>query len=75
VSARSVRSVVARPRRLRGKANSGDPLLIALTGYGQTADIQRARAAGFDHHLVKPVDPQTVRKLLGHAGASRVAGF
>jgi PAS domain S-box-containing protein len=62
-------------RRLRGKADSGDPLLIALTGYGQSADILRSRAAGFDHHLVKPVDPQTVRKLLGRAGVTRANGY
>jgi CheY-like chemotaxis protein len=32
--------------------------LIALTGYGQEEDIRRSRAAGFDEHLVKPVDPE-----------------
>jgi CheY-like chemotaxis protein len=30
--------------------------LIALTGYGQESDIERSRRAGFDHHLVKPVE-------------------
>ena len=38
--------------------------LIALTGYGLPEDIRRARAAGFDAHLVKPVDVRTLERLL-----------
>jgi CheY-like chemotaxis protein len=38
--------------------------LIALTGYGQEEDRRRSRAAGFDAHLVKPVDPEALRQLL-----------
>jgi PAS domain S-box-containing protein len=38
--------------------------LVALTGYGQTADRQRALTAGFDDHLVKPVDPDRLAELL-----------
>jgi len=38
--------------------------LVALTGYGQEADRQRFREAGFDYHLVKPADPQKVQELL-----------
>jgi PAS domain S-box-containing protein len=38
--------------------------LIALTGWGQDADKQRTKAAGFDHHLVKPADPAELRRLL-----------
>ena len=41
-------------RRLR-RGRNGHATLIALTGYGQPEDRQRARAAGFDIHLVKPV--------------------
>ena len=42
-----------------------EPLrLIALTGWGQDEDRQRALAAGFDHHLTKPVDPAQLSKLL-----------
>ena len=37
----------------------------SLTGYGQSDDQERARAAGFDAHLVKPVDLQLLRKHLG----------
>jgi len=45
--------------RLRERSGTGgEPLhLIALTGYGQEQDRERARRAGFDQHLVKPVDP------------------
>jgi PAS domain S-box-containing protein len=39
-------------------------LLIALTGYGQETDRARSAAAGFDHHLVKPVDPEQLMAVL-----------
>ncbi len=39
--------------------------LIAVTGWGQEADRQRSRAAGFDHHTVKPVDPDVLLDLIG----------
>lgn len=39
-------------------------LLIALTGWGQAADKQRAIAAGFDHHLTKPADPDALQELI-----------
>jgi two-component system, OmpR family, response regulator len=42
-------------RELRKRPSTRDVLLIALTGYGGDEDRLRARAAGFDHHLVKPV--------------------
>jgi signal transduction histidine kinase len=38
--------------------------IVALTGWGQEQDRQNARAAGFDDHLVKPVDPQVLRRAL-----------
>lgn len=47
------------------------PMLIACTGWGQQEDVERAREAGFDHHLVKPVDPDAVLKLLSRAPAAR----
>jgi len=52
---------VARELRLRHGANV---TLVALTGWGQDADRRRALAAGFDHHLTKPVDPETLNTLL-----------
>ena len=51
-------------RRMRGDQGLRDVTLIALTGFGQEEDRRRAVDAGFDHHLVKPVDPEVVRELL-----------
>ena len=51
-------------RRLRATINAADALLIALTGYGQADDRRKSAQAGFDHHLVKPTDPATLRELL-----------
>jgi CheY-like chemotaxis protein len=39
-------------------------LLVAMTGWGQEEDMRKATAAGFDHHLVKPVHPQQLERLL-----------
>jgi len=50
--------------RLRDSAESKRPVLIAVTGYGQTDDRQRALDAGFDHHLVKPVNFEALNTLL-----------
>ncbi|MFN0196858.1 MAG: PAS domain S-box protein [Planctomycetaceae bacterium] len=51
-------------RRLRLHPELGNMVLVAMTGYGQAADRQRSREAGFDHHLVKPADFEQVRELL-----------
>jgi CheY-like chemotaxis protein len=51
-------------RRLRAMNLSPRPMLVALTGYGQAEDVRRSREAGFDHHLVKPADPQALTELL-----------
>jgi signal transduction histidine kinase len=48
-------------------AGGAQPLLIALTGWGQEADRARARAAGFDHHLVKPLDLEQLLDRLAEA--------
>jgi two-component system CheB/CheR fusion protein len=50
--------------RLREKNELRSLRLIALTGYGTAADRQRARAAGFDHHVVKPAEPHRLAELL-----------
>lgn len=55
-------------RRLRQRDDMKSSLLIALTGYGQPVDRERAREAGFDHHLVKPADSEALRQLLASAG-------
>jgi CheY-like chemotaxis protein len=54
-------------RQIRAVLGSG-AMLVALTGWGQEEDQQRARAAGFDHHLTKPADPDVVERLIAAAG-------
>jgi signal transduction histidine kinase/ActR/RegA family two-component response regulator len=54
-------------RRLRREAGLPRPVLIALSGYGQETDRHRGRDAGFDEHLVKPVDPDVICDLLRNA--------
>ncbi|MGD9647335.1 MAG: PAS domain S-box protein [Pirellulales bacterium] len=51
-------------RRIRERREFDDIVLIALTGWGQAGDRQRSRAAGFQHHLVKPADIAALRSLL-----------
>jgi CheY-like chemotaxis protein len=51
-------------RELRAHTDGGPPYLVALTGYGQDEDQRLAAAAGFDRHLVKPVDHDVLEKLL-----------
>ncbi len=51
-------------RRIRTKFSHEQVTLIALTGWGQEEDRRRSRAAGFDHHLVKPPDLEKLRELL-----------
>jgi CheY-like chemotaxis protein len=51
--------------RLREIPGLDGARLIALTGYGQESDRKRTRAAGFQHHLVKPVDLSTIDDVLG----------
>ena len=49
--------------RIRHEAWGGNMKLIAVTGWGQESDKRRALAAGFDHHLTKPVDPDRLALL------------
>ena len=51
-------------QQLRRNPATSESHLIAITAWGEEKDKQRGREAGFDHHLVKPVDPQTLRDLL-----------
>jgi PAS domain S-box-containing protein len=51
-------------RALRGDAEQSVATLIALSGYGQEEDQRKARQAGFDRHLTKPVDPDVLTELL-----------
>jgi PAS domain S-box-containing protein len=51
-------------RTLRADAEQAEATLIALSGYGQEEDVRKARQAGFDRHLTKPVDPVALTRLL-----------
>jgi signal transduction histidine kinase len=51
-------------RRVRAESWGRDAVLVALTGWGQEIDRRRSRDAGFDLHLVKPVDPATLCHML-----------
>lgn len=54
-------------QRIR-QEQGNDIVLIAQTGYSQDSDRERARAAGFNHHIVKPLDLKLLQTLLGKAG-------
>jgi PAS domain S-box-containing protein len=51
-------------RHLRADSATAGALLVAITGYGQDADLALSRAAGFDHHYLKPVDMDALRAVL-----------
>ncbi len=51
-------------RRIRAESWGQHAVLVALTGWGQEVDRRRSREAGFDMHLVKPVDPATICDML-----------
>ena len=52
-------------RRLRAEPHGKDVVLIALTGWGQQEHRERSRLAGFDAHLTKPLDHETLSKFFG----------
>ncbi len=58
-------------RSLRARSDGPRPLLVALTGFGQAEDRARTAAAGFDHHLTKPVDPKLLQTLMQTARDAR----
>ena len=51
----------------RSLRRQGGVTLVALTGWGQETDRRRTAEAGFDHHLIKPIDPQMLNVLLAEA--------
>jgi signal transduction histidine kinase/CheY-like chemotaxis protein len=51
-------------RALRNAPESSRMVLIAISGYGQDEDRRRSREAGFDHHLVKPVEPAELARII-----------
>jgi len=58
-------------RRIRELPGGKNVRLIAMSGWGQPADRERALAAGIDEHLVKPVDPTRLRELLDRIAKTR----
>ncbi|HJV11916.1 MAG TPA: PAS domain S-box protein [Burkholderiales bacterium] len=57
-------------RRLRAMRELDGVRIVAITGWGQEADRQRSREAGFDLHLVKPVDPNELVRVLDEQGGA-----
>jgi CheY-like chemotaxis protein len=51
-------------RRIRADEGGAGVRLVALTGYGQPEDRRRALEAGFEEHMVKPIDPERLTELL-----------
>ena len=51
-------------KRIRQQPTLDNIVLVAMTGYGRETDRQRSQEAGFDHHLVKPVNFGKVRTLM-----------
>jgi len=70
-------------RLLRAQDMFSETLLIAVTGYGRASDVKQTESAGFDHHLVKPIDYEKLHAHLvaraargvGGADGSRTAGY
>ena len=60
-------------RRVRNELGLKDVVLVALTGYGREEDKRNAMAAGFDYHLVKPVDPEALGGFVSGLGSDASA--
>jgi CheY-like chemotaxis protein len=61
-------------RRLRRQPGAEQALLVAVTAYGGDEDRKKGHEAGFDHYLVKPVDPDDLCRLLASEALHRAAG-
>ena len=62
--------------KLRDNPTTARARLIAVTAYGQDEDRRRSQEAGFEQHLVKPVDPDTLQRALnGSAVLNRKSGL
>src|SRR5207249_2046889 len=59
-------------RRIRDEPWGKEIILIAVTGWGRDEERRLARDAGFDKHLLKPVDPQSLMQLVAELHASRL---
>ena len=58
-------------RAVRGMQLPSQPLIAAVTGWGQPADRERAREAGFDRHFAKPISEENIRSLLTEVAENR----
>lgn len=58
-------------KRVRANPALQDAVLVAMTGHGQAEDKKETRAAGFAYHLVKPVEPDVLQKLLAQIAAGK----
>jgi CheY-like chemotaxis protein len=54
-------------RRIREQRQDRRVVMVAMTGWGQEEDKRKSKEAGFDRHLVKPVDPAVLEELLASA--------
>jgi CheY-like chemotaxis protein/two-component sensor histidine kinase len=61
-------------RRIRERPKFKDMILIAQTGWGRDEDRQRSREAGFDHHLVKPIDRRLLTEILADPQKNTLRG-
>lgn len=61
-------------RKLREWRWTRDAVLIAVTGWGGDRERERSKDAGFDHHLLKPADPERIAELLAGAAPGVSAG-
>jgi CheY-like chemotaxis protein len=61
-------------RRLRADESLRGALLVAVTGFGQSGDVDRCREAGFDHHLLKPFDARQLGFLLSSRAGDTAPG-
>jgi len=57
-------------KQLRQMNHQRPQCLIAMTGYGSDEDRQRTEEAGFNHHIVKPIEPAELNKLLARSIAA-----
>jgi CheY-like chemotaxis protein len=59
--------------RIRAEPESQRTLIVAVSGYGQDEHRRRSQRAGFDHHVVKPIDPTVLTQLLASAWPDRLS--
>jgi CheY-like chemotaxis protein len=62
-------------RRIRADEGGRALLLVALTGYGSREQRARAIECGFDHHMVKPVDPKLIQDLVADLEHTRETSY